>query len=590
MPRRIWSQIFIVLIIAVIVPLSLLGFLLTSTSQEAVKVSVLRDYKQIATQATGEISQHILGARQALSVTASILGTLHADRWRQETTIVELALKYPIFTRIASIDKSGLEITTSQLGAPLQNRAGDVPFIEAMKGVEYLSAVILADNYIPQMTMAVPIKRLGKIQGVLLANLNLRTVWDIVDKLRFGQTGEAVIIDQTDRVIAHQDKKLVLNNPKNYIDGFLKYIQPGVSGSAEIVDNSNRGVIIAYAPITDLNWKLIIFQKQEEAYSFLKKMQYQSQIIFIFSLVITIFISIFLARWMSQPLNKIIQGTQKIAQGDFSQFLRVQRRDEIGKLFFSFNRMTRRLREARKVEKLSIIGKAAAAIAHELKNSLVLVNTFIELLPKRHKDQKFIKEFFQTVPQELESWNTMLKNMMSINPPELENIPFSELSINVIVKNIITLVQMKADQKDIAIKLSFDEANPVVQCNEEKIRHAILNIMTNALDATPYGGEVEIQTKCILRCQDRLESKVEIVIINSGQHIDESKIDKIFEPFYTTKGGGFGLGLAISMEIVKAHMGTITVVNQFPQGVVFTIILPSKNVSASTPSKTKFNK
>jgi signal transduction histidine kinase len=582
MPRRIWSQIFIVLLFAVIVPLTILAIFLTNTSQEAVKTSVLRDYQEIAYHTTGEIRQHIIGARQALSVTASILGTLHADPWRQETTIVELALKYPIFTSVSSIDNNGQEITTSKLGTALKNKADEMSFKQALNGEEYLSEVTLSDNHVPQITMAVPVKRLGKIKGVLAAELSLRGVWDIIDKLKFGQTGQAFIIDRNNRIIAHQDKKLVLGEPNGYIDNFIQSIQEGGSGSAQAVDSDNIRIIFAYATIADLKWKLIIVQEEAEAFAFLKKMQYQALFIFAFSLVITILLSSFLARWMSRPLNKIILGTQKVAQGDFSSSLRVRRRDEIGKLFFSFNRMTQQLREARKVEKLSIIGKAAAAIAHELKNSLVLVNTFIELLPKRHKDQKFIKEFFETVPQELDSWNNMLRNMMSINPPELENIPFSDLSINDIIKNMIALAQMKADQKDISLKLFLDESNPTIPGNEEKIRHAILNIITNALDATPYGGQVEIQTKLGLRQREHLEAQVEIVIINNGEHIDESQIDKIFEPFFTTKGSGVGLGLAISKEIIKAHSGTITVVNQFPKGVIFTIILPSKTIPSTT--------
>ena len=109
LPDRIWQQIFIILVVFVVVPLIVLGFFLIRTSQNALKTTVLRDYEQIAVNATGKVEEKIESARQALHVTASILGTLNLDKWRQETTIVELSLRYPIFARIASVDLDGFD-------------------------------------------------------------------------------------------------------------------------------------------------------------------------------------------------------------------------------------------------------------------------------------------------------------------------------------------------------------------------------------------------------------------------------------------------------------------------------------------------
>ena len=97
LPKRIWQQIFLILFFLISIPLIILGFLLLHTGQNAIKTTIFRDHKEVAIHATGEIKEHIKGARGVLSAAASILGALHADPWRQETAIVELSLRNSFF-------------------------------------------------------------------------------------------------------------------------------------------------------------------------------------------------------------------------------------------------------------------------------------------------------------------------------------------------------------------------------------------------------------------------------------------------------------------------------------------------------------
>ena len=115
-PRRLWHQIFFLFLVLMIIPLVILGLLLVRTSQKAVKETVDRDLKQIVLHATGEVLKEYEGAYQALDAAASILGTLHADAWRQETAIVELSLKYPSFRHICTVDLKGHTVACSDLG------------------------------------------------------------------------------------------------------------------------------------------------------------------------------------------------------------------------------------------------------------------------------------------------------------------------------------------------------------------------------------------------------------------------------------------------------------------------------------------
>lgn len=558
-PKRVGHQIFLILFFLVVIPLLILGLLLLHTSQKAIKITVLRDHKEIAIHATGEIREHVDGTRQSFFVTAAILGSLHADRWRQETTIVELALRNPAFQRISSLDIQGREIVTSELGTPLKNYGQQEAFQEARRGHSYLSLVKISDNHIPFLTIAEPIKELGKVKGVLLADLSLRSVWEMVDKIHVGKTGKAYLIDQQGRIIAHPDKKLVLQNVNMEHTQVLTELLTGRSGNFEEADHNGQRWLTSYAPIEKFNWGLIISQPEVEAYAYLKVMKVQSLILLAWSIIATLLISFIMAHYMSQPLKHLIDGTHRIAQGNFSQYYRIRSRNEIDRLFFSFNRMARKLRQAQEMEKLSMIGKAATVIAHELKNSLQLINTFVNILPERHRDKEFIKEFANTIPKELDSWNNLLKNMMAYSGTS--QCLMSDIDVNKVVEEVVSLMSLKMRQMTVAFKVDVYEGIPLIRGNEEKLKQVFLNLLTNALEATPCGGEIAIGTRLRKEPAAGFPGYVEIEVVNTGERIPEDTFSRIFEPFYTTKKSGLGLGLSISKEIIKHHNGVIRVIS-----------------------------
>ena len=572
-PKRIWQQILFILLVLVVPLLVLLGVLLIHTSQNSIKQTVLRDYTQVAVNATGKVKEKIEGARQALHVTASILGTLRGNAWQQETAITELALRYPIFRTISSVDLEGNEITTSELGAQLQNRSGEEAFQRASAGKSYISSVHIAQDHMPVLNMSVPVLHLGKVKGVLTAEVNIRGIWDMIDSVKFGKTGHAYLIDQDGRIIAHPDKKLILKGAAPLHTSVIQDVLAGRTQSLVAKDKQGKPCcLVAFAPIKSLGWGLIIEQSSTEAFASSKLMKMQSWLLITIGILAAMMISFILAKFMSHPMNKLIQGTGRLAQGDFDHLFRIRRRDEVGRLLFSFNQMARKLQKAQKEEKLSVVGRAATTIAHELKNSLLLVNTFIQLLPKRHTDKIFIDEFSQTIPRELDSWNKMLKNIMDFS--RLERIPMEYFDVNTFLKEIISLAKFRVAQKSIHFDVSISSRLPMIFGNTDKLKQALLNLITNSIDATPQGGTISLEARSVENAPAWAASYVEIRIANSGKGISMANLNRIFEPFYSTKEQGLGLGLAISKEIVKQHEGRIEVMSEENKGASFTIQLP----------------
>ena len=576
LPRRIWQQVFCILAGLVVIPSIVQGFFLLRTSQGAIKTTILRDHTEIAIHTTGEISEHIKGARETLFMVASVLGALHADPWRQETTIVELALKNPSFQRISSLNLKGEEITTSELGTELRDRSQERAFREAVLDQSFLSEVKISENHVPFITIAEPIKSMGKVSGVIIADLSFRSIWDIVDGIQIGQLGKVYLIDQGGRIIAHQDKKKVLQNSGSINTRIVDDVLFGRTGNIDEIDEAGNPWLTSYAPIKDLNWGLVITQPESEAFAFSTWMRTQSLVIIVLGVLAALLISMMSAHYMSRPIREMIEGTQRISKGDFSHFFRIRSKNEIDKLLFSFNRMTHKLRKAQEDEKLSIIGKASTAIAHELKNSLQLIDTFIQLLPERKGDEEFIKEFSDTIPKELDSWNTSLKNMMTYS--RNSRFPLSKIDVNDVVKELMSLAKLKARHLNILLNVNLTDNLPLIMGNEEKLRQVFLNIVTNALEATPEGGRIIFSTKVLNKFHSKGSCFVEIEIVNTGEGIDRNEINRIFKPFYSTKNGGLGLGLSISKEIIDYHNGSIEVVSEKGFKTSFIIQIPAENI------------
>lgn len=575
LPRRIWQQIFLLLISVMVIPLVVLGVLLVRTSQDAIKTSVFRDHKEVALHTTGEVKEYVKGARQLLLVTASLLGTLNADPWRQETTLVELSLNNPAFQRVSVLDLSGQETATSEAGTALRARPQEEAFRQALSGKPYLSEIKISENYIPFLTLAEPIRQRGRVSAVLVADLNVRSIWDIVDGIRFGERGLAYLIDGEGRIIAHPDKKLVLQNAHIAGRDILDDISAGRAGNAEERSADGERMLVSYAPVETPGWGLIIAQPESEAYAFSGMMKKQSWIIILFSIAAAVGASMVLARLISRPIREILTSTQKLVQGDLSQRFRIKHRNEIGKLLFTFNRMTDKLRKARDLEKLSVVGRAATVVAHELKNSLQLVETFVELLPQQQADKEFMRDFNDTIPRELELWNTSLKNMVAFSQNN-ESFPKGRMDVNKLVRETLVLSRIKAGQLNVGIEPGLNEGLPAIEGNEMKLKQVLLNLLTNALEATPPGQSVGLKTRHEQGELPEDPGTVVLEVVNPVEDPGAIDAERIFEPFFTTKPGGLGLGLAICREIVSFHNGTIeAALNAQEHNIIFSIRIPA---------------
>jgi signal transduction histidine kinase len=289
-----------------------------------------------------------------------------------------------------------------------------------------------------------------------------------------------------------------------------------------------------------------------------------------------------LARRIVHPLRKLVDGTIRVSQGDFSHNIQLKSRDEIGDLAQSFNQMSSQLLQARvqmenthkklmQAEKLASIGRISATIAHEIRNPLTSIKLNIQRISD-HQDLDDVEREHLAISQEgigqIEKFIKELLNFTKVS--ELNRDWFS---MEQILEESIKIFNDPLRQKKITLEKRYDKDIPEALVDGDRLRQVFSNIIRNAQEAIDSDGKIIIS---LSHLPDKPEGRIRIRISDNGGGIPESDWENIFEPFYTTKAAGFGLGLPNARKIVEQHGGTIRVVKKRGKGTCFEILLPIK--------------
>jgi two-component system NtrC family sensor kinase len=232
---------------------------------------------------------------------------------------------------------------------------------------------------------------------------------------------------------------------------------------------------------------------------------------------------------------------------------------------------TRQLEEAhaklRHNEKLSALGRLSASVAHEVNNPLGAIMAHIYLLKQDLPDKtSSLWESLDVIEHEVDVIADLVDQLRSFSkPPRKERRP---VNLNEVVENVMTLAGKELQKQHIDVTLDLQGPLSLVEASEDQLEEVFMNLVLNARDAMPEGGELMI-------CTQEDDSCVQAQVIDTGQGIDPEIEDRIFEPFFTTKGEkGTGLGLAISHSIVDEHNGEIEVESEVGRGTTFNLRLP----------------
>lgn len=219
-----------------------------------------------------------------------------------------------------------------------------------------------------------------------------------------------------------------------------------------------------------------------------------------------------------------------------------------------------------RAEKLALVGQLAAGLAHEIRNPLTTIKGFCQLIKENCREQ-LMADYMDTILDELERVNNLVKEFLLLTRPSAPK--YQLVSPGQFLDNVISLMQSEATLHDIEIVTEYSPYLPHIHLDCDQMKQVIMNLLLNAIDAMPQGGKI------IVRAYATAKQDVVLEIEDTGVGIPEEILTRVFEPFYTTKEEGTGLGLALAHQIVEAHKGSIGVCSKPGSGATFTITLPS---------------
>ena len=288
-------------------------------------------------------------------------------------------------------------------------------------------------------------------------------------------------------------------------------------------------------------------------------------------------LSLYFSTSIVKPVRRLAKATTRIAEGDWETKLPIDTLDEVGQLTDSFNKMSDALimkreeledtyKELANRERMAEIGNFSMMIAHELKNPLGIIKGSVDIIAKDGTKAKVRDTMIEYIQDEVKRLNRLVEDFLSFARPNPAH--KSLININQMITRIINLIPIpEFKEKEISLNVQLSKEISEVNIDEHQINQAIVNLTNNAIQAIPEKGEIILKT-------GKSGNGILITIMDTGIGIPDEEKEKVFEPFFTKKQRGTGLGLAVVKKIIDNHRGEIKITDRENGGTAFSLWLP----------------
>lgn len=292
---------------------------------------------------------------------------------------------------------------------------------------------------------------------------------------------------------------------------------------------------------------------------------------------IGIILTYVISKRYTKPIDDLTEAAMKVAQGDFTYRLNINRKDEIGKIAESLNFMIQKLEEnqslqkrLREAEHLAAIGQLSRTIAHEIRNPLNFINLsidhIIEKIKRENQNSDEYIRLLQSMKQEIYRVNNLVTEYLEYTRPlKLNKTPSSIIEL---VDEVVSIIETTAKIEGVSIYKDY-KIDFTLSIDTDLMKSCLLNIITNSLHAMKKSEIKQLFIKT-----DLVGDELLLSITDTGLGVSEEFMDKIFEPFFSTKKGGLGLGLPLVKKVIEEHSGRIEFSSTFGKGTDIKIYLP----------------
>jgi signal transduction histidine kinase len=570
--RHIARRFALILALAAVVPLIAFGAASIFSLRRGTSETVGAGNQNVAGRAAEEIRRYVTSHAVILKALASEIQDAGLTTRQQENALKNYVLTFREFREITLFDQAGAAVVSSRLGRPRIT----VPKEAAaeINGVT-MSPIRIDEDELPTAVFSIPLSHLGEPAGWLVGEFSLEEMWEMVDDIRVGELGFALVVATDGTLIAHgdPDKKALVAENHNLKDHPLFARGDGVE---EYVDAAGHRQLAAASRIPDLRWTVLVEQPTAEAYATASALQRQLTIAISAALLVMVGVGMFFGRRFIAPIFTLQRATQAVAAGDLETRVRIDTGDEFTELGDAFNTMADRLVElqenVKRQERQAMFGRIAAGLVHDLSHPIQNLGNSTRLLMRDDLDPESRESFLRTIERELATLKRFMEDLRNVVKPK--PIERFALDVNGSVAEIIDSMRTEGERNGVVVEGHYAAGPLIIEGDRFALGRVYRNLISNGIQATAAGGKVTVRTA-------RVGDRVEINVTDTGSGIPADRIGRIFDDFVTTKRRGLGLGLAISKRIVEQLDGTITVESEVGRGTSFTLRFPAHGDSAA---------
>lgn len=458
------------------------------------------------------------------------------------------------------------------------NKKQGLIFIEPIAGTTYFSGVYFSETTGgPAITISVPVKREGKIVGVLAARVNMTRLYGMMESESRGTSEEAYIVNDAGMIISHTNRSKVLRDNINYSYA-VKQVLAGNSGVGEYTGYNGNTVLGSYQWMPEYQWGLIAEYDRDQALAGIYALRRLTLVLTAFSFAVVVLSSFLFSRQITIPIHNLEGGARALTRGEYKE-IPVISDDEIGRLTRIFNATSRELLDAkRKLENTvelvnrdlevrneelrranielrkldSMKSDFISMVSHELKTPLAAIRTSAEVL-EGETDPAVRREMQGIIIRNIDRQTRLINDLLDLSRIESGRLELRKEGIVLaeLVKGAIRNVRIK---ESVQVHINIPDSLKVL-ADRDRLEQVIVNLLDNAMKFTEQGS--------VTFSARELGDSVEVSVTDTGIGIASENLGKIFDKFYqaestmTRKTGGTGLGLAICRGIIAAHGGQI---------------------------------
>jgi len=491
---------------------------------------------------------------------------------------------YNIFTEIFVTNKYGVVIgLTGKLTDYLQ--ADEEWYKKARKQKQFRIGEIGYDESSYAYTCDIVINLYDENKnyaGIVKASLNLE---EIINVLKYFKTEEPIewkLLTKDGRIIYSTEPYEMFQKDIMGEQVYSKEEDCFIAKQGKKIEEKNFLFFISHSKgfkdYKGFGWHLILKYNTKDIFKPIDKMR--NRLIFILIIISIIAIIILLSIFYSifTPINKLKESIGKITEGRLDTKIEIKSKDELTDLAIAFNKMTTELKiQSKKLtkaqealvrsEKMTLIGSLASSIAHEIRNPLGVMKNIVYFfnMLKLGKDNPDIKTNLDILDKEIDRADKIISDLLGFS--RMQTLVFKLVNINLVITNVLKRIPLNSNTKLIK---ELDVSLPEVMIDSSQIEQVFYNIIMNSIQAMQESGTLKIKT-CLK------ENFVQISFADTGKGISKKNITRVFEPLFSSKATGTGLGLAVCKWFIDRHEGSLDVESQEGKGATFLVKLPVKN-------------